>query len=123
MSDEKRPTEAQPLSATDFHVLMVLSEGPSYGYGIMKAVSDHSGGAISPDIGSLYRVIARLMSEGWVEEAATPADAPPASRGRSRRYYRLTRQGQRMAQIEASRLADVVRLAREHDLLAPEKAK
>lgn len=123
MSRDQQTAEAGPLSATDFHVLMALSESPSYGYAIMKAVEQHSGGSVSPDIGSLYRVIARLMSEGWVEEAPTPADAPPVSRGRSRRYYRLTKQGQRVAQVEASRLADLVRLAREYDLLAPEKAK
>jgi DNA-binding PadR family transcriptional regulator len=106
----------------DFHVLMVLSEGPSYGYSIMKAVVDHSGGAVSPDIGSLYRVLARLMGEGWVAETPPPADAPPASRGRTRRYYHLTEDGRRVALAEASRLARMVDLARERDLLSPERA-
>ena len=33
-----------PLSATDFHVLLVLTEGDLYGYAIMKAVEAQSGG-------------------------------------------------------------------------------
>lgn len=109
-----------PLSATDFHVLMVLADGPSYGYSIMKAVVDHSGGSVEPDIGSLYRVLARLMGQGWVEHAAAPADAPAASRGRARRYYALTPEGKTVALGEARRLARMVDLARERDLLSPE---
>jgi DNA-binding PadR family transcriptional regulator len=105
------------MSAADFHVLMVLAEGPSYGYAIMKAVEAHSGGAISPEIGSMYRTLARLMAEGWVEEVSEPADAPETTRGLPRRYYGLTAAGRVAARAEASRLAGVLRLARERSLL------
>jgi DNA-binding PadR family transcriptional regulator len=111
------PQAGGPLSATDFHVLMVLTEGASYGYAIMKAVAEQSGGAVSPEIGSLYRVLARLMSAGWVEEAAEPAGSPVVTRGRDRRYYALTPAGRRVVKQEARRLADVVSLARDHRLL------
>jgi DNA-binding PadR family transcriptional regulator len=106
-----------PLSATDFHVLMVLADGPSYGYAIMKAVESTSGGALTPEIGSMYRVLSRLMSEGWVEEVESPADEPSSGRGRARRYYGLTRSGMLAARTEARRLAEVVELARTRDLL------
>ena len=106
-----------PLSATDFHVLMVLAEGPSYGYGIMKAVDEHSGGAVSPEIGSMYRVLSRLLGEGWVEETPPPKGARPGARGLPRRYYALTPEGRAVAMAEASRLAEVVALAWERDLL------
>ena len=106
-----------PLSATDFHVLMVLAEGPSYGYGIMKAVDEHSGGAVSPEIGSMYRVLSRLLGEGWVEETPPPKGAQPGARGLPRRYYALTPEGRAVAMAEASRLAQVVALAWERDLL------
>ncbi len=122
MSEPATTDATNPLSATDFHVLMVLAEGPSYGYAIMKAVVDHSGGAVSPDVGSLYRVLARLMGQGWVTEAGAPDDAPPASRGRARRYYALTPAGKTVTLTEASRLARLVDLARERDLLSPERA-
>jgi DNA-binding PadR family transcriptional regulator len=106
-----------PLSATDFHVLMVLAEGPSYGYAIMKAVDEHSGGSVSPEIGAMYRVLARLLAEGWVEETAPPKGARPGARGLPRRYYALTREGRTVALAEARRLAHVVALAGERDLL------
>jgi len=106
-----------PLSATDFHVLMVLADGPSYGYAIMKAVDEHSGGAVSPEIGAMYRILSRLLAEGWVEEAAAPKGARPGARGLPRRYYALTREGRAVALAEARRLARVVALAWERDLL------
>lgn len=106
-----------PLSATDFHVLMVLAEGPSYGYAIMKAVEAHSGGAVAPEIGSLYRVLSRLVDEGWVKGTVPPKGARHGARGLPRRYYTLTPAGRAVALAEARRLAQVVVLARERDLL------
>lgn len=106
-----------PLSATDFHVLMVLAEGPSYGYAIMKAVDEHSGGAVSPEIGAMYRVLSRLLAEGWVAETAPPKGARHGARGLPRRYYELTHEGRAVARAEAYRLARVVALAGERDLL------
>lgn len=115
--------ESTPLSAVEFHVLMVLAEGPSYGYAIMKAVREHSGGAVSPEIGSLYRVLARLMELAWVEEVPAPAGAKRGRRGLPRRYYALTRGGRAVALAEAKRLARVVALARERDLLPEGSAR
>ncbi len=122
MPDPAATDATNPLSATDFHVLMVLAGGASYGYAIMKAVVDHSDGAVSPDVGSLYRVLARLMGRRWVTETGAPAQAPAASRGRARRYYALTPEGRTVALTEASRLARLVDLARERNLLSPERA-
>lgn len=106
-----------PLSAMDFHVLMVLAEGPSYGYAIVKAVDEHSGGVVSPEIGATYRVLARLLADGWVEETAAPKSARRGARGLPRRYYALTSEGRAVALAEARRLARVVALASERDLL------
>jgi DNA-binding PadR family transcriptional regulator len=107
-----------PLGATEFHVLLVLSAGALYGYAIMKAVEEESGGRISPEIGSLYRVLARLLARGLVEEAALPADAAEPHPGRDRKYYRLTARGRVVAREEAMRLRELVDLARTRDLLA-----
>ena len=106
-----------PLSATDFHVLMVLAEGPSYGYAIMKAVAAHSGGAVAPEIGAMYRILSRLLAEGWVEETTPPKGGRRGARGLPRRYYALTGEGRAVAMAEARRLANMVALAWERDLL------
>lgn len=115
------PSEHTPLSATDFHVLLVLGDGALYGYAIMKAVEEESGGAVTPEIGSLYRVLARLMGEGLVEEAPSP-DADEAHPGRARKYYRLTERGRAVARAEAQRLRNVLGIAARRDLLPGEGA-
>ena len=109
------PTQA-PLSALDFHVLLVLTEGDLYGYAIKKAVEDQSGGAVSPEIGTLYRVVARLLADGLVSEREGPT-SEGTHRGRPRRYYGITLEGREAARAEAARLDAVVELARGRDLL------
>jgi len=110
-------TGAGPLSATDYHILLVLAERDLYGYGIMKAVEADSVGAVAPGIGSLYRILARLTDEGLVEEAPTPRGAPTEHRGHPRQYYRITRHGRSVLRAESERLADLVQLARDRKLL------
>src|SRR5262245_18587005 len=105
------PEDLLPLGATEFHVLLALLDGARYGYAIMKAVEAESGGRISPEIGSLYRLLARLMSAGLVEETEAPRDAEPTPPGRDRRYYRLTTRGRAGATAEARRLHAVLDLA------------
>ena len=119
MSEPNAPRAA--LSATDFHVLLVLAERDLYGYAVLQAVEAESGGAVSPDIGSLYRVLGRLVSEGLVSEVDPPGDAPDAHRGRPRRYYGLTDAGRDVARSEVGRLAKVLELAGRRRL-APEPA-
>ena len=97
-----------PLSALDLQLLLVLTEGDLYGYAIKKAVERESGGILSPEIGSLYRVLARLMDSGWVAEAPDKAGDPEPQRGRPRKYYRITPQGLDVARAEIRRLRKVV---------------
>ncbi|MGH7553887.1 MAG: PadR family transcriptional regulator, partial [Longimicrobiales bacterium] len=88
-----------------------------YGYAIMKAVEEESGGRISPEIGSLYRVLARLMGQGLVEESDAPVRAQESHPGRDRKYYRLTSQGRAVARAEARRLRELLEIARSRNLL------
>lgn len=104
-------------SATEFHVLLVLSRGALYGYAIMKAVEEESGGRIRPEIGSLYRVLSRLMAQGLVEETDAPAASREPHPGRDRRFYRLTARGRAVARAEAMRLHEVLEIARRRKLL------
>ena len=83
----------------------------------MKAVEEESGGAVAPEIGSLYRVLARLAAQDLVEEAPAPVGGDAIHPGRERRYYGLTERGRQAAQAEAARLRDAVRLAHRRDLL------
>jgi DNA-binding PadR family transcriptional regulator len=112
------PPAATPLSALDFHVLLALAREDLYGYAIMKAAQAQSRGSVSPEIGSLYRVLARLMKEGWVQPLQGVQDADAETHpGRPRRYYRITPPGRAALAAEAERLRQVVALA---DRVLPE---
>ena len=117
MSEAPAPSPHLPLSATDYHVLLVLAGRDLYGYGILKAVEEESGGAVAPETGSLYRVLARLIDTGMVAETGAPESAPETSPGRPRKYYRITDRGREVLESESLRLRGALELARERDLL------
>ena len=119
MNQPNPPPEGLPLSALDLQVLLVLAGKDLYGYAIMKEVEDRSEGLLSPEIGSLYRVLGRLMDAGWVEEAPPLPEASEGGRGKPRKYYRITDSGLYVARAEIRRMEEVLRQARK---LGPEVA-
>ena len=96
-------------SPIEYHVLLSLAKGPLYGYAIKGAVERDSGGALTPRAGSLYRILARLMTAGWVEEVQVEEEGEHP--GRDRKYYGLTPEGRVALKDEADRLRDVAALA------------
>jgi DNA-binding PadR family transcriptional regulator len=97
------------VSLLEYHVLLALASGALHGYAIAERVAAESGGAQRPRAGSLYRVIARLMSEGLVSESEAGVEAPHP--GLARRYYALTAAGRRTLAEEARRLKQVAAVA------------
>lgn len=82
-----------------------------YGYGIKKAVEGQSEGLVSPEIGSLYRVLARLIDRNWIQEASASPSSEETHPGRPRRYYSLTAEGLVVVGREMRRLRQAVNLA------------
>jgi DNA-binding PadR family transcriptional regulator len=74
----------------------------------MKEVERESNGEVRLEIGSLYRLLGRLLTEELLEDA---------DGDQRRRYYRLSRLGRRMLKAEAERLAGLVDLVRARKLL------
>jgi PadR family transcriptional regulator PadR len=103
---DDRVQELIPLAPIDFHLLVVLAESDSYGYAIKKELAHASGGALNPEIGSLYRMIARLSKSGLVDEAGerVPADGDAKSPGHPRRYYSITNLGRDVMSAEGARM-------------------
>jgi DNA-binding PadR family transcriptional regulator len=103
-------TETGSLSNLEYHVLLALASGPLHGYALALAVAKESGGTLTPRAGSMYRLIARLMSTGLVDETE-PAAPPEAHPGLARKYYALTRAGRAALGAEARRLKEAAALA------------
>ena len=101
---------SDPLSSLEYHVLLALADRALYGYAIKEAVAAESGGALQPRAGSLYRVLARLMTRGMVDEVADHPTAEPHP-GLARKYYALTEKGRAALSAEASRQREAARLA------------
>jgi transcriptional regulator len=70
-------------------VLAILAEGDSYGYAILKRVSELSAGQLQWTDGMLYPVLHRLERQGYIKGKWGSSET-----GRKRRYYRLTPRGQ-----------------------------
>src|ERR1044072_6754134 len=77
-------------------VLAILAEGDSYGYAIIKRVTELSGGNLQWTDGMLYPVLHRLARPGYVLPRWSEAHS-----GRRRKYYRITREGR--TQLAAQR--------------------
>jgi DNA-binding PadR family transcriptional regulator len=114
------PLDFLPLSATDFQLLLALTAGELHGYAIDKSVREASGGRVRIGLGSLYRILARLLNSGLVEESETHEDA--SGEGPNRRRYRLTTLGLSVLRAEVSRLSDAVDMARSSRLFADREA-
>ena len=100
------------LSTLEYHVLLAMAVGPAYGYAIKEAVERESGGTLTPRAGSLYRVLARLMTRGLVTDAEPEVESAPHP-GRERKYYALTAEGRAALVEEARRLKGAAALAEE----------
>jgi DNA-binding PadR family transcriptional regulator len=99
-----------PLQPTTFHVLLSLSDEDRHGYAIILDVARRTNGEINLSAGTLYRSIQRMLELGLIMETKTrPA---PEEDDERRRYYRITPFGTAVAQAEAGRLRDLLKMAR-----------
>ena len=108
-SPSNDPAHHLPLSAADCHLLMALAREEMYGYALLQAMAEDSGGTVSMDIGALYRALDRLMRRGLIEES--DRRVAEKARGKPRRYYRLRPLGRAVLGEEVNRLSRVLKLA------------
>ena len=114
MRDARDPRTFLPLPPLDFQVLLGLAGAARHAYGLATSVERDSGGA-RLELGSLYRILARLTTDGLIEETHPPRNEPRSDS--RRRYYALTAFGRAVASAEANRLEALVQAARHHRFL------
>ena len=78
------------LTGASIHaiILAILESGDSYGYDIIQRVRQLSDGEVDWAAGSLYPVLHRMKTNGWIEDYWVEPDGE-----RRRRYYRITARG------------------------------
>jgi DNA-binding PadR family transcriptional regulator len=105
------------LRQVEFHILLSLAAGERHGYGIIQDI-EARGETSVPDVGTMYRALARMVEAGLIEPAARRA--VPETGDERRNYYRITSIGLCVARAEARRLEGLMRAARVGGLLPKE---
>jgi DNA-binding PadR family transcriptional regulator len=91
----------------EFHILLSLAAGDRHGLGIIQDVETR--GDVVPDVGTMYRALARMVDSGLIQTVAAVDDR--------RVDYRITSHGLLVAKAEARRLEALARAARVGGLL------
>ena len=97
-----------PLHTNWFHILLSLAGAEQHGYGIMQEVLQRTNGAVRLWPATLYGSLKRLIADGLIEES----DERPVAEldDARRRYYRLTRLGRTVLDLECQRMQEMVRM-------------
>jgi DNA-binding PadR family transcriptional regulator len=108
MMREKDPGDFLPLHNNWFHILLSLVGTEQHGYGIMQEVLERTRGAVHIWPATLYGTLQRLITDGLIEES----DERPVAEldDARRRYYRLTRLGRKVLELECARLQEMIRM-------------
>jgi len=97
----------QPLQEPTFLIMTALAGSPMHGYGVIQEVAALSDGRVKLRPGTLYGALDRLSEQGLVE-----VQHEEVVDGRLRRYYELTKDGERLLEAEVARLARNAQAAR-----------
>ncbi|MHA1962484.1 MAG: PadR family transcriptional regulator [Candidatus Thorarchaeota archaeon] len=84
---------------SQFYVLLLLSEEPTHGYGLIKKFRNRTGRNLSA--GTLYPFLQRLMSEGIAQQSDKSTGKRP------KLIYSLTMRGKRFCEELFSRFAAI----------------
>ena len=102
MSDKTAAKRCLPLASLDFQVLTLVATRRLHGYGLIQASGELFPDQPQLDVGTLYRIISRMLDQRLIREVKAPDDAPADKR--VRRYYLATELGRDVARAEAARL-------------------
>lgn len=87
-----------PMTEAMYYILLALLR-PGHGYGMMQRIRELSGGRLVMGPGTLYGVLSRMLSDGWIALAGED--------GR-RKTYAITAAGREALLREYARLKRLV---------------
>ncbi|HMF76864.1 MAG TPA: PadR family transcriptional regulator [Bryobacteraceae bacterium] len=85
------PDQEWKKGSAELLVLSLLEDQPRHGYDVSKLIELRSGGALKFHVTSLYPLLYRLESRGWI--TSRWVEKPEQRR---RRYYTLTPEGRKV---------------------------
>ncbi len=106
---KETPDSFLPLHINWFHILLSLVGNEQHGYGIMQEVLERTHGTVRIWPATLYGALQRMIADGLIGESEE-RPAPELDDAR-RRYYRLTKLGQTVLDLEYDRLREMLRMA------------
>ena len=77
--------------SAELMILSLLEDQPRHGYDISKLIEQRSAGAVTFRVASLYPLLYRMEQRGWIDGRWVEKASQ-----RRRRYYRLTKEGNRV---------------------------
>ena len=86
-----------PAGALVLLVLRVLRSGPLHGYAIAQRIHTVSADELRVEEGSLYPALQKILVQGWVKASWGTSET-----GRKVRFYKITRDGMKQLEAEAS---------------------
>jgi DNA-binding PadR family transcriptional regulator len=99
------------LSRQSHYILLTLSARDLHGSGIARAVLDETEGELRLWPATLYGMLELMVRDGLIEELE---DGERPEESEKRRYYRITRLGEKALARETERLARLVKAARQN---------
>ena len=95
------------LAEFELYVMLALSRlgDDAYGVTLRREIEERAGRPVS--IGAVYATLARLEDKGFVRHRIS--DPLPVQGGRSRKYFRLTGEGERVLSHSAGMLTRMLR--------------
>jgi DNA-binding PadR family transcriptional regulator len=106
-----KPFDLLPLPPATFHILLAVADEDRHGYAIFQDVAARTGGELKLSAGTLYRSVQRMLEQGLIVEPRTRPE--PELDDERRRYYRITVFGRAVAEAEARRLSQLLKMARQ----------
>ncbi|TRO55798.1 hypothetical protein E2P64_06595, partial [Candidatus Bathyarchaeota archaeon] len=104
----EKPLDTVLDDLTKLYILLVLHEGPTHGYGIIRKHHTRTGRSLSA--GTLYPFLQKLEQQGLVTSEDKPVGKRP------RREYCLTRHGRRSVSQLLNRFASITAAVFESNL-------
>ena len=77
------------VSPVQMWLLLVLSEGPNYGYNVIQRLDEMFAGYWRPKAGTIYPALEKLSEKGLIEGRVEHRDDAP-----DRKYYSITERGE-----------------------------